>query len=143
LHQIQQSDPNNPQPPQQKHAADELKQAIDNQANAGAQLNQSDASAAKQSQDSAAQHLEKALQALSQSNQTNQQKQQQKNKQGQAQQSQEPNQPAKVKQPSEKQDKTVSAQDATAEEILNKEQQGKKQRQILERRAYQKVEKDW
>ncbi|HLB74186.1 MAG TPA: tetratricopeptide repeat protein [Sedimentisphaerales bacterium] len=101
-----------------------------------------------------------------------QQQQQQQNQQGQNQnqqdmgqdpnRSQDPNQAQKPNQgqdPNEPQDPNESDQqqqqnkqekeqesvaaDATAQEILDKEQQQKEQRQILQRGRYQKVERDW
>jgi len=139
LQQIQQQDPNNPRPPQIMQAGSELQQAVDTQSDAEARLKASEADAAKKSQDKAAEHLENALKALSQDNQQNQGQQQQQ--QGQAQQPQEPNQPDEQKQ--QKEQKAVAAPDTTAQEILDKEQQEKRQRQILQRGGYQKVEKDW
>jgi len=98
----------------------------------------------------------------------NQSQQQQQNQQGQDQnqqnaeqdpnQPQDPNQAQEPKQgqdPNESQDPNQSDQqqqeqeqptaapDTTAQEILDKEQQQKKQRRILQRRGYQKVERDW
>lgn len=102
----------------------------------------------------------------------NQSQQQQQNQQGQGQnqqnarqdpnQPQDPNQaqePKKGQDPNESQDPNQSDQqqqqkqedkeeqkvapDATAQEILDKEQRQKEQRQILQRRGYQKVERDW
>ncbi len=43
----------------------------------------------------------------------------------------------------EKDEEQKQKSDATAQEILDKEQRDKKQRQILQRSRYQKVEKDW
>ena len=48
----------------------------------------------------------------------------------------------KQKQEQQEQQKQA-APDATAQEILDKEQEQKKKRQILQRRGWQKVEKDW
>jgi hypothetical protein len=90
-----------------------------------------------------------------------QQQQQQQNKQEQDQmnQQQDPNQPQEQNQgqePNKPDDKQQDAQqqkqekeqkaavpDATAQEILDKEQRQKQQRQILQRGRYQRVEKDW
>ncbi len=68
-----------------------------------------------------------------------------------AQQKQDPNQPEDQKQPEQQQDQgqsqqqveQVEAPDATAQEILDKEQRQKEQRQILQRGQAQKVDKDW
>jgi Ca-activated chloride channel family protein len=54
---------------------------------------------------------------------------------------QDPNQ-SQEQQP-EQQQQEKNAPDATAQEILDKEQDQKKQRQILQRAGYQKVDKDW
>lgn len=137
--QMQQQDPNTPQPPQMQQAASELEQAMDKQSDAETKLKASDGAAAKQSQDKAAEHLENAVKALSGENQQNQQQQQQQ----QAQQPQEPNQPGEEQQQNQQEQKASIAPDATAQEILDKEQQEKKQRQILQSADYQKVDKDW
>jgi hypothetical protein len=94
-------------------------------------------------------------------NQSQQQQQQNKQDQGQDpnqmnQQQQDPNQPQQQNQgqdPNKPDDKQQDAQqqkekkaivpDATAQEILDKEQRQKKQRQLLRRRGYERVEKDW
>ena len=91
-------------------------------------------------------------------NQQQQQQQQQQNQQQQAQdpnqnqlkQGQDPNQPqgpnqGQSQQQEQKQqdDEKKQAPDTTAQEILDKEQRDKKQRQILQRARYQKVDKDW
>ena len=72
-------------------------------------------------------------------NQPQQQQQQQQNQQ------QDPNQPQDPNQQQQEQEnqKETAAADATAEQILDKEQREKKQRQILQRGRYQKVERDW
>jgi len=137
LQQIQQQDPNNPLPQQMQQAGSELEQAVDAQSDAETQLKASDGHTAKKSQDKAARHLENALKALSQDNQQDQGQQQ-----GQKQRPQEPNQPDQEQQ-QQKEQKASAAPDATAQEILDKEQKEKKQRQILQRGGYQKVEKDW
>lgn len=76
--------------------------------------------------------------------------QQQQNQQ-QQQQAQDPNQPQDPNQQQSQQqqeqqqqnDEKKQTPDTTAQEILDKEQRDKKQRQILQRARYQKVEKDW
>jgi len=95
----------------------------------------------------------------------NQSQQQQQNRQGQDQNRQnapkDPNQPqdpnqgqeqSKARDTNKSDEQQQAAQqekgqqaaaDATAQEILDREQHQKKQRQILERGRYQKVEKDW
>ena len=63
----------------------------------------------------------------------------------QTQQQQDPNE-SQGKDPEQKEQKEQqkdAASDTTADEILDKEQQKKKMRQLLQRRGYQKVEKDW
>jgi Ca-activated chloride channel family protein len=83
--------------------------------------------------------------------QQNQQQQVQDPNQNQQQQGKDPNQPqdpnqqqAQKQQEQQKQDdEKKQAPDTTAQEILDKEQRDKKQRQILQRARYQKVEKDW
>lgn len=140
--QIQQQDPNAPQPPQFQQAADELKQAVDDQADAETQLKDAEGVSAKQSQNKASEHLENALKALSQENAQGQQQQQEQ--QGEAQQPREPNQPSEEQQKHDQvEQKAAVAPDTTAQEILDKEQHEKRQRQILQRAGYQKVEKDW
>jgi Ca-activated chloride channel family protein len=127
--QLQQQDSNTPQPMRMQQAAEELGRAMDKQSDAETKLKSSDGASAKQSQDKAIEHIENALKALSGENQQNQ-------KQEQTEQSQEPNQPAEEQQ-------AAFAPDTTAQEILDKEQREKKQRQILQRADYQSVEKDW
>jgi tetratricopeptide (TPR) repeat protein len=91
----------------------------------------------------------------------NQSQQQQDQQQKQLQQGQDPNQPEdpnqqqqasqidaneprKQQQPQDMQsEEQKQADDRTAQEILDKEQRDKKQRQFLQRARYQKVEKDW
>lgn len=82
--------------------------------------------------------------------QQNQQQQAQDPNQNQQQQGQDPNQPqdpnqGQSQQQEQKQqdDEKKQAPDTTAQEILDKEQRDKKQRQILQRARYQKVDKDW
>lgn len=92
-------------------------------------------------------------------NQPQQQQQQNTSQQNQMNQQQDPNQPQEQnqgqdpnkpddkkqddqQQQQDKEQKTV-VPDATAQEILDKEQRQKKQRQILQRGRYQKVDKDW
>lgn len=93
-----------------------------------------------------------------QQNQQDQQNQQQQQQQSQPQSGdqeqqqqklsqQDPNQPQDPNQSQEQQQqqpeqKTV-APDATAQEILDEEQRQRKERQMLRRAGYQKVEKDW
>jgi len=87
-------------------------------------------------------------------NQSQQQSSQQGTDQSKTQQKQqgfkeEPNQPqgpnqsqqSEQQQPEQKQQ--VTADDAAAQEILDKEQSDKKQRQILQKAQYREVEKDW
>jgi Ca-activated chloride channel family protein len=139
--QMQQQEPNKPQPPQMQQAAGELEQAMDKQSDAETKLKASDGTVAKQSQDKAAEHLENALKAMSQENSQGQQQQEQR---GQTQQPQEPNQPSEEpQQQNQKEPQKAFAPDTTAQEILDKEQREKKQRQILQKAGYQKVEKDW
>jgi tetratricopeptide (TPR) repeat protein len=93
------------------------------------------------------------------------QPQQPKNQQGQSQpqdqmnqQQQDPNQPSQASapqdpnkpedkqqasQPQQREEFQAVAPDTTAQEILDKEQRQKEQRQILQRGGYQKVDKDW
>jgi hypothetical protein len=85
-----------------------------------------------------------------QQQQQNQQQQAQDPNQNQQQQDQDPNQPQDPNQGQSQQqeqqkqdDEKKQAPDTTAQEILDKEQRDKKQRQILQRARYQKVDKDW
>jgi Ca-activated chloride channel family protein len=104
-------------------------------------------------------------QSRQQQNQQGQQDQNQQNARQDPNQSQDPNQAQKPKQsrdPNESQDPNESNQqeqqqqqqqqvqeqqtdapDTTAQKILDKEQQQKKERQILQRQRYLKVERDW
>ncbi|MCP4257117.1 MAG: tetratricopeptide repeat protein [Planctomycetes bacterium] len=88
-----------------------------------------------------------------------QQQQQNKQEQDQMNQQQDPNQPQEQKQgqdpnkPDDKQqdaqqqqqkkEQKTAASDATVQEILDKEQRQKKQRQILQQGRYERVQKDW
>ncbi|HUT29726.1 MAG TPA: tetratricopeptide repeat protein [Sedimentisphaerales bacterium] len=132
---MQQQDPNTPPPPQMQQAAAELGQAAASQTNAQDQLKSADGAQAKQSEDKAAEHIENALDALSQGDQQGQQQQQQ--------QTRDPNQAQEPNQPQQPEEQKTEAADATAQEILDKEQQEKKMRQMLQRSGYQKVDKDW
>ena len=132
----QQQDPNSPVPPQVRQAAEELNKAADKQKDAEKQLNAADGTSAKQSQDEAVEHLENAMKALSGDNQQNQQQQQQQQEQQSRQNQQDPNEV-------QQQQQQAMAPDTTADDILNKEQREKKQRQILQGSGYQKVDKDW
>jgi len=131
---MQQQDPNTPPPAQMQQAAAELSQAAVNQTNAQEQLDAGNGAQAKQSEDKAAEHIENALKAFSEQDQQGQQQQQQTQDANQA---QEPNQPQQPK------EQKAYAADATAQEILDKEQREKKMRQMLQRGGYQKVDKDW
>ena len=71
---------------------------------------------------------------------SNQQQQDSKKDTNQSQQQQEQQQ---QQQAQEKDEEQKQKSDTTAQEILDKEQRDKKQRQILQRARYQKVEKDW
>jgi chemotaxis protein histidine kinase CheA len=133
---MQQQDPNTPPPPQMQQAEAELGQAAANQTNAQQQLNAADGAQAKQSEDKAVEHIEKALRALSEGSQEDQQQQQQ-----QAQQ--DPNDIQDPNEGQQPQQQKAYAPDATAQEILDKEQQEKKTRQMLQRGGYQEVDKDW
>ncbi|MHC4620319.1 MAG: tetratricopeptide repeat protein [Planctomycetota bacterium] len=132
---MQQQDPNTPPPPQMQQAAAELGQAAASQTDAQNRLNAADGAKAKQSEDKAAEHIENAIKALSEGDQQGQQQQQQ-----QQQQAQDPNQ---AQEPNQPQEQKTQAPDATAQEILDKEQQEKKMRQMFQRGGYQKVDKDW
>jgi Ca-activated chloride channel family protein len=137
LQQLQQQDANSSQFSQIQQAARELEQAVSSQTDAQTQLQNSNGTAAKQSEDKATEYLENTLKALSQDTPQGQQ-------QHQNQQQQEPNQPSEQQdQQQQQQQQAAFAPDATAQEILDKEQREKKQRQILQRADYQKVEKDW
>jgi len=133
LQQMLQQYPNQPLPQQIQQAGSELEQAIDEQSDAETQLKASEGIVAKKTQDRAVEHLENALKQLSGDNQQNQEQQQK-------QQEQYPNE-AQQQQQQEQQTAPMTA--AAAQEILDKEQREKKQRQLLQRSGYQKVEKDW
>jgi DNA repair exonuclease SbcCD ATPase subunit len=141
----QQNDPNNPDQKQQQ-AAEQLEKATDKQKDAAEKLKKSDAAGGKQSQDEAAKDIEKALRSLA-DQQNQQQKQQEKQQQNSQQQNQqEPNQPQEpnqAQQQQQEQQQQVAAPDTTAEEILDREQKQKEQRQMLQSPGFQKVDKDW
>jgi Ca-activated chloride channel family protein len=137
---LRQQDPNAPPPPQMQQAAEELDKAAGEQAGAEGQLNPPEGTEAKGSQDKATEHLEKALEALSQGSPQDQQAQGQEPQNAPQ---QEPNQPDEQSQQQQSKQEKTKAPDATAEQILDKEQHQKKQRQILQRGRYEPVDKDW
>ncbi|RKY25872.1 MAG: hypothetical protein DRP62_00305 [Planctomycetota bacterium] len=137
LQQMLQQDPNQPLQQQIQQAVGELEQAIGAQSDAEVQLKASEGRDAKKSQDKAVEHLEKALKELSGGNQNQEQKQQER--QEQSQQGQDHNEAQQQQQ----EQRAAPVTDATVQEILDKEQQEKRQRQVLQRGSYQKVEKDW
>jgi len=143
----QQNDPNNPDQKQQQ-VAEQLEKAEEKQKDASEKLNNSKADEAKKSQDEAAKNIEDAIKKLSEQNQQNkqdnQQQQQQKEQQNSQQQNQqEPNQPQEPNEAQQQQEQQAAAPDATAEEILDREQKQKEQRQMLQSPGFQKVDKDW
>jgi len=141
----QRNDPNNPDPKQQQ-AAEQLDKAEEKQKDASEKLNNSKADEAKKSQDEAAKNIEDAIKKLSEQNQQNKQQQQQKEQQNSQQQNQqEPNQPQEPNeaQQQQQQQQQAAAPDATAEEILDREQKQKEQRQMMQSPGFQKVDKDW
>jgi Ca-activated chloride channel family protein len=147
MEQLQPNDPNMTQP-QMQQAADELDKAVRKQADAQEKLDASDGSGAKQSQDKAGENLENALKALSEGQQKGQQQQQQSRQeqqtsQKQPSQAQEPNQQAEPNQAQQQPQQEAAALDTTAQEILDKEQQQRRERQMLQSYGYQKVDKDW
>jgi tetratricopeptide (TPR) repeat protein len=140
-----QTDPNNPDPKQQQ-AAEKLEKAVDKQKDAEEKLKNSNAADGKQSQDEAAKNIEDALKALSEQKEQGQQEKQQKEKQNNQQQNQqEPNQPREPNQAQQQQqqEEQAAAPDTTAEEILDREQKQKEQRQMMQSPGFQKVDKDW
>ena len=58
-------------------------------------------------------------------------------------QPQEPNQPSEQQQQERREQQQAAAPDTTAQEILDREQRQRRERQILQRGGWQKVEKDW
>lgn len=82
-------------------------------------------------------------------NQPHEKKQQQQASSGEPNQPKEPNQPQEPNQPKEqpkdsrKEQKQTVAPDATAQQILDREQQQRKERQIGQEGAWQQVDKDW
>jgi Ca-activated chloride channel family protein len=140
----QQNDPNKPNEQNQK-AAEQLDKATEKQKDAEEKLQKSDSEGAKKSQDEAAKDIEDALKDLSEKKEHNQQadKQQQQKQQQQEQQSQsEPNQPAEPNE-AQQQPQQQIAPDTTAEEILDREQRQKDQRQLMQSSGFQPVDKDW
>ena len=73
------------------------------------------------------------------------QQQQDPNEQGKQGPKQEPNQPGEPNESKaqQQQDRQAVAPDATAQEILDKEQRQRQERQMLQGGGYQKVDKDW
>ncbi len=136
----QQSDPNKPDERTQK-AAEELRKASEKQNDAAKKLDKTDASGTKQSQDDAAKNIEDALKRLSEQQGQGQQKNQQQQQNSQQQSASEPNQPQEPQQNQPTQQ--VARPDTTADEILDKEQQQKQQRQLMQSPGFQKVDKDW
>jgi len=138
----QQLDPNTAQP-QMQQASEQLGVAVDKQKDAGKKLEKSDAAGGKRSQDEAAENIENALKALSEQQQSQQdvnqqQQQQQGSEQPEQQQAGQPQEPNEAQQQQQ-----VTASDATAEEILDKEQRQREKRQLLQSPGFQKVDKDW
>ena len=102
---------------------------------------------------------QKQQQDPNQPQEPNQPQQQQNTPQDQMNQQQDPNQPQEqnqgqdpnkpddkqqdAQQQQQKKEQKVNAPNATAQEILDKGQNQKKQRQVLQRGRYQRVEKDW
>ena len=117
-------------------AVEELAKAPPAQQNAAEKLSQLQPESAKQSQGTAAEHIEKAIEALTGQDKKNQQQQSPQNQDTQQQQDDQQDQ----------QDQQElyprQAPDKTAEQILEKEQMEKKARQAL-RPNRQIVEKDW
>jgi tetratricopeptide (TPR) repeat protein len=121
----QQKDPNRPQDPNQQQQDPNQPRQQQNQ-NQSQDPNQSQQQSSQQSAD-----------------QSKSQQKQQGSKE-EPNQSQEPNQPQQSEQQQQQEQKQkVAADDATAQEILDKEQRDKKQRQILQKAPYTEVEKDW
>jgi len=117
-----------------QQAAEHLKDATENQKDAKEKLDKSDAQAAKKSQDKAAQDIVKALKSLSEKKEQNQQQQAQ----------QQPNQPQEPNEvPQQQPQEQAEAPDSTAQEILDREQRQKQERQLMQSPAFQKVDKDW
>jgi Ca-activated chloride channel family protein len=145
----QQNDPNKTNEQQQK-ATEQLDKATDKQKDAEEKLQKSDAEGAKKSQDEAAKNIEDALKELSEKQKQNQQADKQQQQQEQQQAQTEPNQPAEPNvdstsspQAAKQQPQQEVAPDATAEEILDREQRLKDQRQMIQSSGFQKVDKDW
>ncbi len=138
MQQIQQQGAGDSPPPQMQKAASELQQAMNAQSDAEMQLKTPNGGAAREAEDKAAEHLDNALRELSQNNQQNQEQRQGKEQNQQPQVSDQSGQ-----QQQQAEEKPSAAPDTTAQEILDKEQQEKEQRQILQLGGYQKVEKDW
>jgi Ca-activated chloride channel family protein len=135
--QLRQQDANSAPPPQMQQAADELDKASANQTDAEDRLNASDGAKAKDSQGKAVEHIENALKTLSEGDQQGQQQP------GQQQQQRDPNEGQDPNEAGQPKEQKAHAPDATAEEILDREQHQRRQRQMLQRGQYQKVEKDW
>ena len=128
-------------------AAQELAKAPPAQQDAAEKLSQSKSKPAKQSQETASTHIEKAIEALTKQDeqQTQQQNQQQDNQQQDQQQQdqqQQENQESQQDKQEQKDKEQQESPDKTAEQLLEKEQMEKKARQAL-RGGRQRVEKDW
>jgi hypothetical protein len=138
---LRSQDPNAGPQPQMEQAVDELDQASASQAEAGRQLDASNGAKAKEAEDGAAEHIEKALKSLLEGGRQNQQQQSPQRPEGR----QEPND---IRDPNEAEgqqaeEEQAAAPDTTADDILDKEQQQREQRQRMRRGSYRKVEKDW
>ena len=118
--QQQQQDPNQPQDPNQSQDSNQQQQEQQDQQQQGSQQDP---------------------------NQTEQQQQQatgqEPNQPQDPNQSQEQQQQQEQEQQEDQKQQQTAAPDTTAQEILDKEQRQRKERQILQRGGWQKVEKDW
>jgi tetratricopeptide (TPR) repeat protein len=148
------------QPEQQsalEFVKDELAQAISAQSRAVNNLNEG-VNAAIAEQDTAAEHIEKAIEALKQKQEEDQQQEQQdqqdqgqqdeqnqdqqQNEEQQEQKDQQDEQDQQEQEQQDEEEKQAQAAKATAEEILKKEKQDRQKRQIFQL-GRKKVEKDW
>jgi tetratricopeptide (TPR) repeat protein len=133
-----QQDPNNPQNKDQQNQ--QQKQQDNKQQNSSSPNDANQQQQQKENSQSDQNNGSEPNQSQNRQKKENQQDQSKSEKQKQ--QSQEPKDQQKQEQQTNDK-KEVTAPDATAQEILDREQKDRKEREMLRRSGYQKVDKDW
>ena len=136
--------------------ANELTNATQNQDNAVERLDRQEVAPAIEAETTAAEHLQRALEALGQPQQDQEQDDQQQDESQEDQQSQEdsqqdqeqpdqqkPQSDQQEQQPEQQPPQNVEMPDTTAQDILDKEKEREEQRRAIQSRGYEPVEKDW